>query len=368
MSLKNRLTLILVAVVVVIALAITGGIIWYNSTNYVATVNGEKITKTEYTYFLTGVKANLETNLLNEGALKTGDEAELKKYWQTEDKIDNKKPQDWLRDKAIEAAEEYKMELIKAKEANTVLKSEDWKKMETQINDYVKNEFGVGVKGKNAFEDKYGVTVTEFKAIYKNQLLINTYWQALDKKNNTVTDADIQKYYDDHKKDYEMVTVRHILFNTTETTETGETKDLPKEKQQEAKKKADETLAKVNEGEDMKALADKLSEDPGVKENHGEYTYKKDDALVEEFKKFGFDNKEGATGIVKTSYGYHVMKVEKKGEYSPLDKEKETIKETIHTQKFNDMFTSMLAKWKKEFKINRKTDVLTSEAAKVLNK
>jgi len=50
---------------------------------------------------------------------------------------------------------------------------------------------------------------------------------------------------------------------------------LPIEKQEEAKKKAEEILLKVKAGEDFASLAKQYSEDPGSKDTGGEYTFSK---------------------------------------------------------------------------------------------
>ena len=75
-------------------------------------------------------------------------------------------------------------------------------------------------------------------------------------------------------------------------------------------------LAKINSireralaGEDFGALAQEFSEDPGSKDNGGEYTFGRG-RMVPEFEKAAFEQEIGVVGEpVRTSYGYHILKV-----------------------------------------------------------
>ena len=62
-------------------------------------------------------------------------------------------------------------------------------------------------------------------------------------------------------------------------------------------------------GEDFGALAKEFSEDPGSKDNGGEYTFGRG-RMVPEFEKAAFEQEIGVVGEpVRTSYGYHILKV-----------------------------------------------------------
>ncbi|MBL7812122.1 MAG: peptidylprolyl isomerase [Bacteroidetes bacterium] len=76
-----------------------------------------------------------------------------------------------------------------------------------------------------------------------------------------------------------------------------------------AEKLANDLLAKARGGADMKALAKDYSTDPGVKENSGVYDWAQSSKYVPEFGKFCRTHKAGETGVVKTQFGYHVMKM-----------------------------------------------------------
>jgi parvulin-like peptidyl-prolyl isomerase len=79
--------------------------------------------------------------------------------------------------------------------------------------------------------------------------------------------------------------------------------------------KAEAVLERARKGEDFAALATAFSEDPGMKDNKGEYKFAraKDDArraMVPEFETTAFALKTNEiSGIVTTEYGYHIIKL-----------------------------------------------------------
>jgi peptidyl-prolyl cis-trans isomerase C len=76
---------------------------------------------------------------------------------------------------------------------------------------------------------------------------------------------------------------------------------------------------------DFQALAEKYSKDPSAKNNRGDIGFFGRDRMVPEFTNAAFDAKDGEiVGPIKTSYGYHIIKViEKKPgkllEYSDVE-------------------------------------------------
>ncbi len=75
-----------------------------------------------------------------------------------------------------------------------------------------------------------------------------------------------------------------------------------------AKERAEEVLAKVEAGEDFFKLVEEYGEDPGMVNNLDGYYFKEGD-MVEPFYEGTLALKEGETsGLVETSYGYHIIK------------------------------------------------------------
>ncbi len=134
--------------------------------------------------------------------------------------------------------------------------------------------------------------------------------------------------------------VRHILV-TSSTYETDE----------KAKKKADEILEEYNSGEKTAEafgkLAQKYTEDPGSKNTGGLYENVSEGQMVTEFNDWIFDEsrKPGDTGIVKTSYGYHVMYFV--GDSLPAWQT--AIDTALRTEAFNDHYNKLKEKYTVEF-------------------
>ncbi|UVI30361.1 peptidylprolyl isomerase [Paenibacillus spongiae] len=156
-----------------------------------------------------------------------------------------------------------------------------------------------------------------------------------------VKDDAVKKYYEDNKNDYNLITARHILVATADSA-TGE--ELRTE--EEALKRAKEVKAKLDKGGDWNALAKQYSDDPGSKDKGGLYENQEAKGWVPEFKDAA--NKQEINKIgepVKTDYGYHVIKVEKR-ESTPFDKltdeKKLAIKQTIAAENLNTFMTKEL--------------------------
>lgn len=110
---------------------------------------------------------------------------------------------------------------------------------------------------------------------------------------------------------------------------------------EEKRKTAQSILDRINSGEDFAELAKKYSEDDGTKENGGLYEIKKNDtSTVEEFKEWAFSHKVGDTGIVKTKFGFHVMKLEKVTD--TFEELKDEVEESYKLNKYQTAFTEAL--------------------------
>jgi peptidyl-prolyl cis-trans isomerase D len=121
-----------------------------------------------------------------------------------------------------------------------------------------------------------------------------------------VDEDEIKTYYDDNVekfKEAKQVKARHILFvlpeNASEETEKA------------IKEKAEKVLEKARTGEDFAKLAKEFSEDPSTKDNGGDLGYFQKGQMVGDFETAAFSlPKGGISNLVKTTYGYHIIKVE----------------------------------------------------------
>lgn len=308
----------------------------------VAIINNIKVTKSEYMLFS---KARMNQFLADN----TGNTTADKYNWTA--KINGKIAREIVKKQALDDIQEIKIQLAKAKEAGIKLDADELKSIDAVINQHIAESDGEEAAEKK-IKAAYGVSLSEYKKIYADLVLSQKYINSEVRK-ITVPDSEVKEYYAGHKEDFDKVTVTHILLSTVDSN--GLT--LSADKKAEAKKKADELLEKVNAGEDINTLAEKYSEDPGVKYNRGEYTFSKGE-MVTEFEEWAFSHLPGDTGIVETAYGYHVMMLGKRIE-TPYDDVKETIKAGLINIKFNEYFTKRMDTWKNdsqfEIQINKNT-------------
>jgi hypothetical protein len=157
----------------------------------------------------------------------------------------------------------------------------------------------------------YGITQSEYSKIIQSLFLSNSVTSGL-MDATEVSDEQSREYYDSHVGDFEEATVRRILFSFEGTEENARA-------QEESQALANETLERVNAGEDMTGLALDLSEEPGVTENSGEYSFYRDGMSVSGQLEQGFvdwafeDGRQvGDAGVVELSGGYYVLKLENK--------------------------------------------------------
>jgi peptidyl-prolyl cis-trans isomerase D len=152
----------------------------------------------------------------------------------------------------------------------------------------------------------------------------------------TVTEADLQAYYDQHRDEYrapEQVKVAHILIKTPLPT--------PGEKEDEkaiadARAKAEDVLKQVKAGGDFAKLAEKYSDDPGSAKSGGELGWIGRGRTVPEFEKAAFSLGKGQTSdLVKSTYGFHIIRVEDKQDahLKTLAEVKSQIEEKVKQQK-----------------------------------
>ena len=135
-----------------------------------------------------------------------------------------------------------------------------------------------------------------------------------------VTDADVESYFDAHAEEYKAnglektderyVDVRHILISPESAAGDG---TYTEAEWAAAEKKANdvlnEWLTKNPDEDGFSVLAEAYSMDPGSASNGGLYESVYVGQMVPEFENWCFDasRKTGDYGIVKTTYGYHIM-------------------------------------------------------------
>jgi parvulin-like peptidyl-prolyl isomerase len=162
-------------------------------------------------------------------------------------------------------------------------------------------------------------------------------------KNMTVSDAEVKKYYDDNKETLfkvpEQIKVSHILI----TFNVPEGQELTEQLKKVAYDKIKAVQDKLISGADFAALAKSYSEDTATKDNGGDLGLISAGQTVKEFEDAAFALKVGeVSGIVETTYGYHLIKVtDRKDSYI---QDFSTVTDTIKSYLLN---SAKNAEWEK---------------------
>lgn len=184
------------------------------------------------------------------------------------------------------------IKLQKAKEYQITLDEE----VQKELNDYILTD-----EAKEICE-YYGITTDDMLKINTETAMLSKFSNELFEKLDHSTHA-----HGDLNEKVEKVSydVRHILLSTT-----GKTEDEIAE----IKKTAEEVLAKIKAGEDFATLATQYSQDYGSTANGGLYQNVQKGEFVEEFEKAALALNEGemTQEVVESSYGYHIIRLEKK--------------------------------------------------------
>jgi foldase protein PrsA len=141
---------------------------------------------------------------------------------------------------------------------------------------------------KGEMGEEYNKKVELQVKLQQEQFLARRYADKVLKDKVKVTDEDVQAYLKSHPE-----------------------LDTKKEK----KAKAEELLARAQKGEDFTALAKENSEDPGSKDKGGLYENVRQGQFVPEFETAALALEPGqiAPQLVESKFGYHIIKLEKKG-------------------------------------------------------
>ena len=159
----------------------------------------------------------------------------------------------------------------------------------------------------NTTKDAYLNQIAQFgfsDQTYQNFMYISQCYQALndyyfgENGVNTPSDEAIQKYYEDN-----YITAKHILLTTVDPA-SGETKRTDEE----AKKEAQSILDRINAGEDFDTLMNQYSEDTGLSNNPNGYTFTEGQMVTEFYDGAKALAEDEVSELVKSSYGYHIIK------------------------------------------------------------
>ncbi len=187
------------------------------------------------------------------------------------------------------------------------------------------------------------------------QAYISDYNKNMEKQS---TDAEIEQYVRNHQD--KLRHVRHILISTQaqgpeaepdqdkdKAAAKGKKEEKPKQlTDEEARQKAQSVLDRLHKGENFATLASEYSDDQGSKTKGGDLGFvTEDDPLVLEFKKVALSLEPGQmSDLVKTEFGYHIIKVDPVDQSLLSDPEtKEKISQEITRDKIEAHINEIVA-------------------------
>ena len=234
-------------------------------------------------------------------------------------------------------------------------KKENLLPTEEEVNKSIE-EFNTSIKDNDAYKKQLkelGIDDNFLKYQFERNLASDNYKEKFN-KDNSVTNDEIKKYYDENKDDFyiDQVEASHILIKTID----DEDKKLSDEKKAEAKKKAEEVLAKAKAGEDFSELAKEYSQDTVSAKNGGDLGFFKKGEMVKPFEEAAFSMKVGEiSDLVESDFGYHIIKVtDKEDRQKTFDEVKETIRKTLQDEKCD----AQVEKLKEEAKVEKNEEIL----------
>jgi len=177
----------------------------------------------------------------------------------------------------------------------------------------------------------------------KQRVIVEAFLKKKIEEQANISDADMQKFYDQNKdkfKSSDQVRASHILVKD----ETA----------------AQEILGQVKKGGKFEELAKKHSIDAAGAKG-GDLGWFGKGSMIPEFEKVVFSMKEGEiSSVVKTQFGYHIIKLTGKrpaGTRS-FEESKELIKAKLLPEKQQEIFTKLKDELKKGAKLSIKEEVL----------
>jgi parvulin-like peptidyl-prolyl isomerase len=208
------------------------------------------------------------------------------------------------------------------------------KQVDERLQQLIKQYFGGSEKKYREALERQGIADADYREVLRTQVLAEAIFEKV-QATAEVTPAEVRQYYDAHPELYQQAEsreVRHILVKS--------------------KALADRIYRQLKAGASFKALVEKYSTDTASKSIGGELTDTKG-SFVQPFEKVAFTLRTGEISKpVKTQYGWHVIEALtpiKPPQRTPFAKVRETIEQTLLSQKKSTALSKWLDDLKKEY-------------------
>lgn len=283
----------------------------------VAAVNNYKVTNDEFRYYYSQNVSN---------AVQSSGSTDAKAYLDSSNGSGTVK--DAIKQQTLSQVVQIEVLLLKSKKDNfKVPDSEIQQQWLVYKNTLIQNAQDSKMTIEEFSKAAFGLSLNKVRSIFRDFVISRKYFEAEASK-IAVSDPDLKTYYEQNKTSIDRASVRHILIACAENAK----EDVAAEK----KKLAEDILAKVNKGGDFSALAKEYSEDPGSKDNGGLYEIQPNGQTVAEFQDWTFSHKAGDTGIIRSKFGFHVMKLD-----SIMDTLESQKNDILNTYRMNEYQTTV---------------------------
>ncbi len=325
-GLKSAIKWIVAIVLICVALTFLASINGLNVTRTVITVNGNEITEDEYKFYVEMAKMEV----LNDQGI-TDEEAA--KEFLANGKIGEKAAADYIKEKALNQVSRYEYAIVKAKEAGISLTDEE-------------REAARNTKGMEETIKAFGISERAYADVMEKSYFVGKFYKHMTDTSPemfAVEDAEIKKIINEEYALVQHVLVMNAPADGSEADENYKT---------EAKKKADDVLAKATAGTNFTSLIAEYNEDPGMINSPDGYLITKDgytldgqSQMVTEFTNGAFAVKPNEVNpkLVESSYGWHIIKrcvIDENNEnYETIQQQAKT---TVDSEKFEAYLESIL--------------------------
>lgn len=178
----------------------------------------------------------------------------------------------------------------------------------------------------------------------KKRIVVDKFFKKEVDDTVSVTENDVKKFYEEHPeeaKNPDEIRASHILLKTHEDAES--------------------VKKKLREGLIFEDIAKKFSVDSGSREKGGDLGFFHKGVMVPEFDEAAFKLKVGGVSdIVKTQFGFHIIKVleKREGRKKGFDEAKTELERMILKNKRKERFDTLVAELKSKAKITINEDIL----------
>lgn len=210
---------------------------------------------------------------------------------------------------------------------------------------------------------KAGETESSFRDTVKRMLQQQKWMEAQVGEKASVAEADVKKFYDENKKEFEhpeLVRASHILILVPEDAKD----DVVAEKKKAAEAALDRVTTKK---EDFTTVAKEVSEEPGAAQSGGDLNFFPKDRMVPEFANAAFGMKKGdiSKEPVRTKFGWHVINVTDRKEAGtmPYDEVKAQVSAYLEGSKRRDAVRGVIDSVRADAKVENKLPAAPAPAA-----